>query len=293
MNKQFNSIGLIGIPRQAAALATHQMLYTWLKNNNYQVLVEDKLIDHLSIEIEHYASLEQIGQQAELAIVIGGDGNILRAAHYLAHYDIKIIGINRGNLGFLTDINPNNAIDSLTEVLAGKYIDDPRFLLEISVYNKQTQKTTSSFALNEIVLHLGHVAHMIEYDVYINNRKAFSQRADGVIIATPTGSTAYSLSAGGPIITAELDAFIITPMFPHSLSARPLVIKSDNVIKLKSPTTKEDLQISCDSQIILTATATDDIIIKRSECEFNLIHTANYNYFKNLSSKLGWSKKLY
>lgn len=293
MSKPFNCIGLIGIPRQPAALATHQIIYTWLKSNNYQVLVEDKLQNHLSFAVEHYASLEEIGQQAELAIVIGGDGNILRVARYLAHYKIKIIGINRGNLGFLTDINPNNAIDSLSEVLSGEYIDDPRFLLEVSIYNKKGTNTVSSFAVNEIVLHPEHVAHMIEYDAYINNKKAFSQRADGVIISTPTGSTAYSLSAGGPIITPNLDAFIITPMFPHSLSARPLVIKSDNVIKLKCPTTKEQLQISCDSQIILTAEANDEIIIKRSQCEFNLIHTANYNYFKNLSNKLGWSKKLY
>ncbi|WP_276830965.1 NAD(+) kinase [Frischella perrara] len=293
MHKQFNCIGLIGIPRQPTALVTHQIIFNWLKENGYQVLVEEKLSEHLAFDVEHFASLEEIGKQAQLAIIIGGDGNILRAARFLSYYDIKMIGINRGNLGFLTDISPDNAIENLSKVLSGDYIDDPRFLLEVSIYNKKGQNTASSFAVNEIVLHPSHVAHMIEYDAYINNRKAFSQRADGVIVATPTGSTAYSLSAGGPIITPQLDAIIITPMFPHSLSARPLVIKSNNVIKLKCPTAKEALQITCDSQVILNAEATDSIIIKRSQNAFNLIHTANYNYFKNLSSKLGWSKKLY
>lgn len=293
MNTLFNCIGLIGVPRQPEALATHEMLYNWLIKNNYRVLVENRLQKHLAFPVAEYASLDEIGQSAELAIVIGGDGNMLRAARYLSHYNIKIIGINRGNLGFLTDITPDKAVASLSEVLSGEYIDDSRFLLEITLYNKKGESTVSSFAVNEIVLHPAQVAHMIDYDAYINDKKAFSQRADGVIISTPTGSTAYSLSAGGPILTPELDAFIITPMFPHSLSARPLVIKSDNIIRIKLPNATESLQVACDSQIILTAEPTDEIVIKRAPYEFHLIHAANHNYFRNLSTKLGWSKKLY
>lgn len=293
MNTQFNCIGLIGVPRQPEALATHKMLYDWLTKNNYRVLVENKLMNHLSFHVEHYASLDEIGQNAELAIVIGGDGNMLRAARYLSHYEIKIIGINRGNLGFLTDITPDKAIASLSEVLSGEYINDARFLLEVILYNEKGESAISSFAVNEIVLHPNQVAHMIEYEAYINNQRAFSQRADGVIIATPTGSTAYSLSAGGPIITPELDAFIITPMFPHSLSARPLVIKSNNTIKIKFLSATLNIQVACDSQIILTAKPTDEILIRRAPYEFNLIHATNHNYFGNLSTKLGWAKKLY
>ncbi|WP_392558553.1 NAD(+) kinase [Orbus mooreae] len=293
MNTLFNCIGLIGVPRQPEALATHEMLYNWLTKNNYRILVEKKLQEHLSFPVSEYASLDEIGQNAELAIVIGGDGNMLRAARYLSHYNIKIIGINRGNLGFLTDITPDKAIESLSDVLSGEYIDDSRFLLEVTLYNNRGESTVSSFAVNEIVLHPSQVAHMLEYEAYINDKKAFSQRADGLIISTPTGSTAYSLSAGGPIITPELDAFIMTPMFPHSLSARPLVIKSDNLIKVKFPSTQEELQVACDSQIILTAKPTDEILIRRAPYQFNLIHSARYNYFRNLSTKLGWSKKLY
>lgn len=293
MNTLFNCIGLIGVPRQPEALETHEMLYHWLIKNNYRVLVEDKLMQHLSFAVENYASLDEIGKQADLAIIIGGDGNMLRAARYLSHYDIKMIGVNRGNLGFLTDISPEQAINSLSEVLAGEYIDDSRFLVEVTLYNKKGESTVSSFAVNEIVMHPSQVAHMIDYEAYINDKKAFSQRADGVIISTPTGSTAYSLSAGGPIITPELDAFIITPMFPHSLSARPLVIKSDNIIKIKFPEATENLKIACDSQIILTAEPTDEVLIRRAPYEFHLIHATNYNYFRTLSNKLGWAKKLY
>lgn len=293
MNTQFNCIGLIGLPRHPEALATHELVYNWLTKNNYHVLVEEKLIDHLRFQVANYSSLDSIAKQAELAIVIGGDGNILRAARSLSHSNIKIIGINRGNLGFLTDISPDRAITSLSKVLSGEYIEDSRFLLEVTLHNKNGEKTISSFAVNEIVLHPSQVAHMIEYDAYINNQKAFSQRADGVIISTPTGSTAYALSAGGPIVTPELDAFIITPMFPHSLSARPLVIKSDSIIKLKFPSTMRPLQIACDSQIILTAQPSDEVVIKRAPYEFNLIHCSEYNYFRSLSTKLGWSKKLY
>ncbi|RKS85809.1 NAD+ kinase [Orbus hercynius] len=293
MNTQFNCIGLIGVPRQPEALVTHEMLYNWLTKNSYHVLVEDKLKEHLSFPVTSYASLDEIGQHAQLAVVIGGDGNMLRAARYLSHYDIKIIGINRGNLGFLTDITPDKAIASLSDVLSGEYVDDPRFLLEVTLYNQHGESTISSFAVNEIVVHPDQVAHMIEYEAYINDKKAFAQRADGVIISTPTGSTAYSLSAGGPIITPDLDALIITPMFPHSLSARPLVIKSDNIIRLKFPKATKILQVACDSQIILAAQPTDEIVIKCAPYQFNLIHSTRYNYFRNLSTKLGWSKKLY
>ena len=271
MGRPFKCIGLVGIPRKLEAIETHQVLYDWLVN--------------LGIEVT-------IGEQADLAIVVGGDGNMLRSARHLSHYKIKVIGVNRGNLGFLTDISHDHVIEQLTPVIKGEYDDDPRFLLEVSIYS-DGQLINSGFAVNEIVVTPNTVAHMIDYDVYINERNAFSQRADGLIIATPTGSTAYSLSAGGPILAPHLDALIITPMFPHSLAVRPLVIKSDDPIHLKFPTTALDLNIACDSQIILPVRPTQDVIIRRSNYEFNLIHTKDYDYFNNLSSKLGWSQKMF
>ncbi|MBI0157295.1 NAD(+) kinase [Gilliamella sp. M0364] len=292
MGRPFKCIGLVGIPRKLDAIETHQVLYDWLVNLGIDVLVEDRLAQYIKLPSNVYASLDTIGEQADLAIVVGGDGNMLRSARHLSHYKIKVIGVNRGNLGFLTDISHDHVIEQLTPVIKGEYDDDPRFLLEVSIYS-DGQLINSGFAVNEIVVTPNTVAHMIDYDVYINERNAFSQRADGLIIATPTGSTAYSLSAGGPILAPHLDALIITPMFPHSLAVRPLVIKSDDPIHLKFPTTALDLNIACDSQIILPVRPTQDVIIRRSNYEFNLIHTKDYDYFNNLSSKLGWSQKMF
>lgn len=292
MGIPFKCVGLVGIPRKLEAIETHQVLYDWLVNLGIQVLVEDRLAQYIKFPCSVYATLDTIGEQADLAIVVGGDGNMLRSARQLSHYKIKVIGVNRGNLGFLTDISHDHVIEQLTPVIKGDYDDDPRFLLEVSIYS-DGRLINSGFAVNEIVVTPNTVAHMIDYDVYINERNAFSQRADGLIIATPTGSTAYSLSAGGPILAPHLDALIITPMFPHSLAVRPLVIKSDNPIHLKFPTTALDLNVACDSQIILPVKPTQEVIIRRSDYEFNLIHSKDYDYFNNLSSKLGWSQKMF
>lgn len=292
MRSRFKCIGLIGVPRHQDAIDTHKALFDWLTAEGFDVLLEKTLANCLPYAKKHFVSIESMGKKADLAIVIGGDGNMLRAARLLCQYDIKVIGVNRGNLGFLTDINPEQTIPQLKQVLAGRYVSDPRFLLQVNILENGKEKALG-IAVNEIVIHATQVAHMIDYNAYINDRSAFSQRADGLIIATPTGSTAYSLSAGGPIIVPDLDAFLITPMFPHSLSVRPLVIKSDCIIRLTFPNTERQLEVVCDSQINLQIKNTDEIIIKRSPYLFRLIHGCEYDYFRNLSSKLGWSQKMY
>jgi NAD+ kinase len=160
------------------------------------------------------------------------------------------------------------------------------------VCQQDCQKRIST-AINEVVLHPGKVAHMIEFEVYIDEIFAFSQRSDGLIISTPTGSTAYSLSAGGPILTPSLDAITLVPMFPHTLSARPLVINGDSTIRLRFSHRRNDLEISCDSQIALPIQEGEDVLIRRCDYHLNLIHPKDYSYFNTLSSKLGWSKKLF
>lgn len=290
MTTTFHTIGIVGHPRQANALATHERLYYWLNEKGYKVIMEYQIARDLMLDQAIVGSLAYIGQQADLAIVVGGDGNMLGAARIFAFYDIKVIGINRGNLGFLTDIDPDLALTQLSDVLAGHYRSEKRFLLEAQVCRGNVCTLLSS-AINEVVLHTGKVAHMIEFEVYIDDAFAFSQRSDGLIIATPTGSTAYSLSAGGPILTPLVDAIALVPMFPHTLSSRPLVINGSSTIRLKFSQLTQNLEISCDSQIVLSIQEDEGIFIRRSDYQLNLIHPNNYNYFNTLRSKLGWSEK--
>ena len=292
MNKHFQCIGIVGHPRHPTALTTHEMLWRWLSEKGYEVIVEQQIARELALEHVQTGSLAEIGQRADLAVVVGGDGNMLGAARVLARYDIKVIGINRGNLGFLTDLDPDNAQQQLDDVLRGDYITEKRFLLEARVCRGEGEPRIGT-AINEVVLHPGKVAHMIEFEVYIDENFAFSQRSDGLIISTPTGSTAYSLSAGGPILTPSLDAIALVPMFPHTLSARPLVINSSSTIRLRFSDLRNDLEISCDSQIALPIQEGEDVLVRRSDYHLNLIHPKNYSYFNTLSSKLGWSKKLF
>ncbi|MGV3346905.1 NAD(+) kinase [Enterobacteriaceae bacterium LUAb1] len=294
MSHHFKCIAIIGHPRHPTALTTHELLWRWLSEQGYDVIIEQQIAHDLALANAQTGSLADIGQRADLAIVIGGDGNMLGAARVLARHDIKVIGINRGNLGFLTDLDPDNALQQLANVLEGQYRTESRFLLEVQVGRQNTPPHTGTgTAINEVVLHPGKVAHMIEFEVYIDEIFAFSQRSDGLIISTPTGSTAYSLSAGGPILTPSLDAIALVPMFPHTLSARPLVISSSSTIRLRFSSLRSDLEIICDSQIALPVREDEDVLIRRSDCRLNLIHPKNYDYFKTLSSKLGWSKKLF
>ncbi|MFB6434877.1 MAG: NAD(+) kinase [Candidatus Malihini olakiniferum] len=292
MTKQFNCIGIVGHPRHPTALATHEMLYHWLHGKGYKVMLEQHIAHELNLTDAITGSLSEIGIQADLAVVVGGDGNMLGAARVLSRYDIEVIGINRGNLGFLTDLDPDQAQQQLTEVLEGHFLSERRFMLEAHVCRRNQPDSTST-AINEVVLHPGKVAHMIEFELYIDNRFAFSQRSDGLIISTPTGSTAYSLSGGGPILTPSLDAIALVPMFPHTLSARPLVINSSSTIRLKFFHITNDLELSCDSQINLKVQEEEEVLITRSQYSLNLIHPENYIYFNTLSTKLGWSKKLF
>lgn len=292
MNKHFKCIGIVGQPRHPTSFTTHEMLWRWLTTKGYDVFIEQQVARKLNLKNVQTSSLAGIGQCADMAVVVGGDGNMLGTARVLANYDIKVIGINRGNLGFLTDLDPANVQQQLDDVLQGNFFVERRFLLETQICKKTCSPRISS-AINEVVLHPGKVAHMIEFEVYIDEIFAFSQRSDGLIISTPTGSTAYSLSAGGPILTPSLDAIAVVPMFPHTLSARPLVINSSSIIRLRFSSLCIDLKVSCDSQITLPIHEGEDVLIRRSTNYLNLIHPKSYDYFNTLSSKLGWSKKLF
>ncbi len=293
MTATYKTVGLIGKPDHKDANVTIEVLADYLLANNYRVLIENSVAKSVSIEGYSKHSLTEIGELAELAIVVGGDGYMLGAARVLSCYNVDVIGVNRGNLGFLTDLSPDELIVPLTQILAGKSHCEQRFLIETSVYRHGKLKSSNS-AVNEAVLHAGKVANMIEFEVYIDDTFMFSQRSDGLIVSTPTGSTAYSMSAGGPILTPNLNALSLVPMFPHTLNSRPIVVDGDSVIKLVlAQDNNEHLQVSCDGHVILSVMPGDEVVIKKSTSTLRLIHPLGHDYFNVLRSKLSWGNKLY
>lgn len=293
MTQPFKTIGLIGKPKHQGASATLEVLHQYLADKGYRVLTESLVAKSLPFEVSQAVSLMEIGEQADLAIVVGGDGYMLGAARVLSCYNIGVIGVNRGNLGFLTDLSPQEIIEPLAQILAGEFTQEQRFLIEAQVFRHGQLKSANS-AVNEAVIHAGKVANMIEFEVYIDNAFMFSQRSDGLIISTPTGSTAYSMSAGGPILTPNLNALSLVPMFPHTLTSRPIVVDGNSEIKLvMADKNQQDLQVSCDGHVILAVMPGDEVIVKKTPHALRLIHPLSHNYFNVLRSKLSWGNRIH
>lgn len=288
----FNTIALIGKANHHEANETIHALIALLEREHLGIVIEERLAH--SMETHHKsAPLAELGDLADLAIVVGGDGNMLGAARVLARFDIAVIGVNRGNLGFLTDLSPDNFEKPLLEVLSGNYKTEYRFLLTSEIHRHGEMKGFNT-AMNEAVLHPGKIAHMIAFEVFVNGDLVFQQRADGLIISTPTGSTAYSLSGGGPILTPDLDAICLLPMFPHTLSARPIVIEADSEVRIRIlEHNDEDLLISSDGHVNVNVLPGDEVVIRKSSQRLRLVHPNCYNYYEVLRSKLGWGSKLF
>ncbi|MEI6896127.1 MAG: NAD(+) kinase [Psychromonas sp.] len=292
-SNEFKSIGLIAKAQHTGAQQTLRSLYDFLKKKGLTVIIDQRVVHQLNEKNIKSDDLVGIGQSCDLAIVIGGDGYMLGAARVLSRFDIAVIGVNRGNLGFLTDLDPDNFEAPLNEVLAGKYLVEKRFLLETQVHSHGHMKSSNT-AVNEAVLHPDKIAHMIEFEVYVDDNFMLNQRADGLIISTPTGSTAYSLSGGGPILTPNLDAISLLPMFPHTLNSRPIVIDANSTVRLKvSENNHSEMQISCDSHVNLSVLPGDEVIIRKTKYQLKLVHPKDYNYFHVLQNKLGWGNKLF
>lgn len=293
MAQHFKTIGLIGKANHDATRGTVTALYAFLQQHGYQPIVEENVANYIKDVGKQVADLVSLAKCCDLVIVVGGDGNMLGAARVLSRYDVAVIGVNRGNLGFLTDLNPDDFADTLDEVLKGKYTTELRFLLDVSVMRHDKLKANNS-AMNEIVLHADKVAHMIEFEAFIDGSFVFHQRSDGLIISTPTGSTAYSLSGGGPIVHPSLQALTLVPMFPHSLTSRPLVVDADSEIKIiVSKANDAQLQISCDSHIAISVMPGDELVVKKHDLPLRLVHPQRYDYYDVLRKKLHWGRQNY
>ncbi|MBD3897655.1 NAD(+) kinase [Halomonas sp. ML-15] len=290
--KTFKTIGLIGRLGSAKVVDTLKRLIRFLDGHGYTIVIEDRtatvLLDHGHRE----ASREALGQICDLAIVVGGDGSLLGAGRAMCRTGTPVLGVNRGRLGFLTDISPHEIEERVGEVLAGHYEVEERFLLEAEVYRGDVLVGAAD-ALNDVVMHPGKAVRMIEFELFIDGHFVYSQRSDGLIIATPTGSTAYALSGGGPIMHPKLDAITLVPMFPHTLSSRPIVVDAASEIRIHIGETNEAYpHVSCDGQTKVVSKPDDILHVRRKPQRLTLLHPHGYNYYEVCRSKLGWSSRL-
>lgn len=226
-----------------------------------------------------------VKNSADLLIAIGGDGTLLSSARNFGYHNIPILGINLGKLGFLTDIAPADLTSSINKVIEGNYEEDKRIFLEAGLEGKKDKLK----ALNEVVLHSGSIAKLIEYDLFIDDEFVYRQKSDGLIVSTSTGSTAYSLSGNGPIISPEVKAITLLPMFPHSLNSRTLITSQERKINIRL-LGKSKALVSTDSHETFKVLPNEDITIRKAKKELTLIHPEDHSFFSSCRNKLGWSQ---
>ncbi len=289
---EFNKIGLVGRPGHSGVVETLNRLLSFLSDRELSIVLDKQTATLVSGHGQTECPRDELSNICDLVIVVGGDGSMLNVAKHMVKEQVPVIGINRGRLGFLTDILPDELESGLSEVLEGKYTIDSRFLLDVEIRRDGKSQAIGS-ALNDVVLHPGKAAQMIEFELFVDNKFVYSQESDGLIVATPTGSTAYALSAGGPIMHPDLDAVVLVPMYPHALGNRPLVVDGDAEIRIVV-SARESLepQVSCDGEVLYTAMAGDEILVTKNESPLKLIHPQNHSFYQACQSKLGWGNRL-
>ncbi len=288
MQKTFKSIAIVGKYMQKSALQLMQNdladLARHLQAKNIEVWLEENTAQHAELTGFNRCLLEKIGEKADLVIVMGGDGTMLGVARALKNHRVPLVGINRGRFGFLTDLRAEEMLQAIDGILAGHYHIESRMLLSASV-NRGGEVLHQSFAMNDVVVKSG--LRLIELEVKIDGKFVHKQRADGLILSTPTGTTAYALSAGGPILHPNLDAIAIVPINPHTLSNRPIAVNSNSKIEI-TLVQVDDAQISYDGQFQLALEEGDRVMIKRARENVTLLHPSEYCYFEMLRNKLNW-----
>ncbi len=292
MPGSFKKIGLVGRSQQDGLDSVLADLLELLAERGHQVILEDRLAELVPGCEAKLGSRDEIGHESDLVIVAGGDGSLLSAARTLARYDTPVLGVNRGRLGFLTDITPEHLQEQVAAVLDGKFTRENRFLLDAQVVRNGEQIARGE-ALNDVVVNSGTTAQMIEYELSIDDTFVYRQRADGLIVSTPTGSTAYSLSGGGPIMHPALNAVVLVPMFPHALSSRPIVVDGDSEIRVDIlERNRIHPPVTCDGQVNMTARPGDSVVICKHPHRLTLLHPLGHSFYASCRDKLRWSNAL-
>ncbi|HCW92718.1 MAG TPA: NAD(+) kinase [Flexistipes sinusarabici] len=257
----------------------------YLKSEGKNVLLEERTASVLGYS--DFTTHNEIKDNADLLIVLGGDGTLISSNRIISGANIPILGVNLGRLGFLTETKVEEALDTVKKVLSGNYKFDNRMKLISDIFYDE-EKVFTTEVLNDIVINKGALARIIDIEVHIDNQYVNTYRADGLIISTPTGSTAYTLAAGGPIVYPTLNSIILTPICPHSLTHRPIVIHDDSEIKIRILNDDEKVFITYDGQIGRKMSLKEEIFIYKSPQPVKLIVSQKRNYFALLKEKLGW-----
>ena len=286
--RKFRNIGIISRPRRSNLAVVVPPLLNWLEAQGVRVFYDQETAGSLSGSPEG-RSREQVAAGSQLLLVLGGDGTLLAAARVAAPKGIPILPINMGSLGFLTSFMIEELYPALEDILAGRLTISERVMLHVELHRGGKTLDKQS-VLNEVVINKGALARMIELELIIDDDFVCRYRADGLIVASPTGSTAYSLSAGGPIVHPAVESFIITPICPHTLSDRPVVVRDTAVIEVKLSAGTDSVFLTLDGQKGIPLQATDRVHISRAQQLLKLISTPNKSYFEILRSKLKWGE---
>ena len=285
MKNKFSKIALSSTSQDEKVISIARQIFEILSNVEVETLYDDNLSVLEELTGLKSLSTKAIVEKADLLIAIGGDGTMLNCSKKYGSKGIPVLGINLGKLGFLTDIAPDEITTRLIEVIKGNFLEDKRFFLKASMQNQNE----SLIALNEIVIHSGAIAQLIEFNLFINDHFVYRQKADGLIINSPTGSTAYSLSGGGPIVHPGVDAITLLLMFPQSLSTSSLLVRADSSIRIELTNPQLSAQVSFDSHDSLTVKGIQEINISKSTSVLKLIHPLDHDFFGGCRNKLGWS----
>lgn len=278
-------VGIVVKPHQSEALATAAELIDWLKLRDITIAAKS----HVSASDADPVASEVLRNEADLIIVLGGDGTMISTARLLGDSEVPVLGINYGSLGYLTEFRIEEMVSSLEEILAGNYTIDPRVTLTAEHW-RDGKKQADARALNDVVINKAALARIIEIEVLLSGLYVNSFRADGLIVSTPTGSTAYNLSAGGPIVYPSMNAVVVTPICPFTLTNRPIVVPDDAEIKLILKDENEGVVLTIDGQVGYQMQSGDEVTIRKSRTGFNLVQPQNRNYFDVLRNKLKWGR---
>lgn len=286
-------IGVVVKPHQPEALETLCKLTEWLTARGI-ALIGGQAVDRERIEHETGCVIEvipddELPPKVDLILVLGGDGTMIATARMLGDCEVPVIGVNYGGLGYLAEFRIEELFTALESILAGDYKLEKRVMLAVELW-RGDELVTRNRVLNDVVMNKSALARIIQIDTYLNDQFVNSFRADGLIVSTPTGSTAYNLSAGGPIIFPTMNTVVITPICPFTLSNRPIVVPDDSVIDVRLMTEKEDVALTLDGQVGFPIHARDRVIIRKSNTTFNLVQPKNRNYFDLLRDKLRWGR---